>query len=90
MNNKIEYKRRVNKIWKSEPNAINKSIVHNSFALPIITTTIRILNWTKQEIKNLDIGTRKLLTMNGSFHQSSDTNRLYAKRKDGGRGNKEY
>ena len=30
--------------------------------------------------------TRKLLTMNGSFHQSSDTNRLYAKRNDGGRG----
>ena len=24
--------------------------------------------------------------MNGSFHQSSDINRLYAKRKDGGRG----
>ena len=81
-----EYKRRVNKIWKSELNAINKSIAHNSFAVPIITQTIGILNWTKQEIKNLDIATRKLLTMNGSFHQSSDTNRLYAKRKDGGRG----
>ena len=81
-----EYKRRVNKIWKSELNAINKSIAHNSFAVPIITPTIGILNWTKQEIKNLDIATRKLLTMNGSFHQSSDTNRLYAKRKDGGRG----
>ena len=31
-----EYKRRVNKIWKSELNAINKSIAHNSFAIPII------------------------------------------------------
>ena len=30
--------------------------------------------------------TRKLLTMSGSFHQASDVNRLYAKRKQGGRG----
>ena len=30
--------------------------------------------------------TRELLTMSGSFHQYSDVNRLYAKRKQGGRG----
>ena len=81
-----EYKRRVNKIWKSELNAINKSIAHNSFAVPIITPTIGILDWTKQEIKNLDVTKRKLLTINGSFHQSSNINCLYTKRKDGGRG----
>ena len=79
------YKRRVNKIWKSELNAANKSIAHNSFALPIITRTIGILNWTKDEIKSLDIAMRKLLTMNGAFHQSSDMNRLYIKRAEGGR-----
>ena len=81
-----EYKRRVNKIWKSELNAINKSIAHNSLAIQIITPTIGILDWTKQEIKKLDITTRKILTMNGSFHQSSDINCLYTKCKDGGRG----
>ena len=32
-----EYKRRVNKIWKLELNAANKSIAHNRFAIPIIT-----------------------------------------------------
>ena len=74
----------MNKIWKLK--AINKSIAHNSSAIPIITLTIGILDWTKQEIKNPDMTTRKILTMNGSFHQSSDINRLYAKRKDGGRG----
>ena len=81
-----EYKRRVNKIWKSELNAANKSIVHNSFAVPITTPTIGILNWTKDEIKSLDMAMRKLLTMNGAFHQSSDINRLYVKRSEGGRG----
>ena len=81
-----EYKKRVNRIWRSELNAVNKSIVHNSFAVPLITPTIGVLNWTKEEIRRLDVTTRKLLTMNGSFHQSSDMNRLYTKRKQGGRG----
>ena len=76
-----EHKRRVNRIWRSELNAINKSIAHNSFAVPLITPTIGVLNWTKEEIRRLDITTRKLLTINGSFHQSSDMNRLYTKKK---------
>ena len=83
-----EYKRRVNKIWKSEElNAANKSITYNSFAIPIITPSIGILNWTKGEIKSLDVATSKLLTMNRAFHQSSDLNRLYVRRA-GGRGRK--
>ena len=81
-----EYKRRVNRIWRSELNAINKSVAHNSFAVSLITPTTGILNWTKEEIRRLDVTTRELLTMNGSFHQSSDMNRIYAKRKQAGRG----
>ena len=69
-----EYKRRVNRIWRSELNAISKSIAHNSFSVPLITPTTGELNWTKEEIRRPDITTRKLLTMNGSFHQSSDMN----------------
>ena len=83
-----EYKKRANRIWRSELNTINKSIAHNSFAVPLITPTIGIFSWTKEEIRRLDVTTRKLLTMNGSFHQSSDMNRIYAKRKQGGRGPK--
>ena len=40
----------------------------------------------QDEIKSLDIATRKPLTMNRAFHQSSDINRLYVKRAEGGRG----
>ena len=69
----------MNKISKSELNAINKSIAHNRFAIPIITPTIGILDWTKEEIKKLHITTRKILTMIGSFHQSIDINRLLCK-----------
>ena len=32
------------------------------------------------------VHTRKILTMHGAFHQKSDVDRLYLKRKDGERG----
>ena len=52
----------------------------------MVTPTIGILNWTKNDIKSMDIMTRKQITMTGGFHHASDINRLYAKRSDGGRG----
>ena len=73
-------------IWSSELNNINKVQAHNTFALPVLTPTIGVLPLTKKEIKDLDILTRKQMSMQGSFHVSSDVNRLYARRNEGGRG----
>ena len=81
-----EYKLRVKKIWNSELNGLNKSIVHNAFAVPVITPTVGILNWTKKEISDLDITTRKILTMAGALHTASDVDRLYVQGSKGGRG----
>ena len=81
-----EYVSRVRKIWKSELHGKNKVIAHNSFAVPIIISTIGILNWTKAEIEAMDIKTRKILASNGSFHKNSTVDRLYAPRDEGGRG----
>ena len=39
-----EYYHRVRKIWSSELNARNKSIAHNSFAIPVLMPTIGILD----------------------------------------------
>ena len=61
-------------------------IAHNSFAVPTITPTIGIINWTTGEIRQIDINTRKLLTMTGSFHLNSDVDRIYMSRVRGGRG----
>ena len=83
---KKEYKTRLNIIWQSELNDRNKTIAHNTFAIPIITPTVGILDWTKKEIKDLDIMTRKIISMNGGFHLASDVNRLYTSRTKGGRG----
>ena len=81
-----EYKTRLQKIWSSELNGRNKTIAHNTFAVPIITSSVGILDWTNKEVKDLDVMARKIISMNGGFHTASDVNRLYADRKKGGRG----
>ena len=42
-----EYLKRVKKIWNSQLSAINKSTTHNVFAVPIMTPTRGILDWTR-------------------------------------------
>ena len=81
-----EYVLRVKKIWSSELSANNKTIAQNSFANPVITPTIGILDWTIQEIKDIDIKTRKILSVTGNFHPYSDIDKFYIGRNLGGRG----
>ena len=65
-----EYLSRVKRIF--ELSTFNKTIAHNTFAIPVITPTIGILDWTIQEIKDIDIRTRKHLSVTGNFHPNSD------------------
>ena len=81
-----EYLKRVRKLWRSELSGYNTYIAHNAFALPVLTPTFGILDWTKDEIKNIDIKTSKNLNMTGNLHCNADVDRLYASRKEGGRG----
>ena len=74
-----EFKGRTKKIWTSRLNTKNKIIAHNTFPVSMVTPTIGILDRTKNDIKSMDIMTRKQITMTGGFHQMSDINRLYAK-----------
>ena len=81
-----EYFTRIRKIWNSELYAKNKVQAHNVFAVPVLTGTFGVLDWTKDEISNIDIKTRKLLTCTGNFHRNSNVDRLYTTRDNGGRG----
>ena len=82
-----EYLNRIRKIWKSELCDYNKMLAHNTFALPTITATVGILEWSYiKEINDIDIKTRKILTMTGSLHPNSDIDKLYINRKEGGIG----
>ena len=58
----------------------NKVIAHNNFDVPIIIPNIGIIEWT---IRQIDINTRKLLTMTGSFHPNSDVDKIYMSRAKG-------
>ena len=44
------------------------------------------ISWKESELKSVDRKTRKYLTMHSAMHPKSDVDRLYIKRKDGGRG----
>ena len=88
-----EYKRRVHKIWTSELYSGNKITAHNTFSVPLITPTIRILNWTMKEIEDLDKATRWIMCYAGNLHMRSFINylliyinRIYVPRIQGGRG----
>ena len=78
--------KRIRKIRSSELYSNNKIIADNTFAIPVLTPTFGIVKWTKDELEQMDVKTRKILSCNGSFHVNSDIDRLYTKRDKGGRG----
>ena len=80
-----EYLKRIKKIWSSELNSLNKVIAHNTFAVPVLAPTFGILDWARSELSEIDVRTRKLMSMTGSFHVNSDVDRLYLSRRNGGR-----
>ena len=71
-----EYYRRIRKIWRSELYSKNKVAAHNTFAVPVLVPTFGILDWTKKEVEDIDIKTRKILTQSRSFHRNSNVDRL--------------
>ena len=44
------------------------------------------LKWTREELKQMDKRTRKLMTMQKALHHRDDIDRLYVSRKEGRRG----
>ena len=73
-------------ILKSELNARNKIAAIGELAVPVLRNSFGIINWRLEEIKQIDRKTRKMLTMYKMHHQKADLDRLYVKRKEGGRG----
>ena len=58
----------------------------NAWIVGIIRYGAGVLDWTKEELKIIDIETRKLMTMNGSLHSRGNVGTFYLERKEGGRG----
>jgi hypothetical protein len=74
------------KILKSKLNAGNIIKAINSQAVSIIRYGAWLIEWTKEELKEMDRKTRKILTIYKCFHPRDDVDRLYWKRVEGGRG----
>ena len=72
---------RMRSILRSELNARNRIDAINSLALPVVTHSFTIINWSLTEIKTFDTKIRKLLTMHRMHHPRFDVNRLYLPRK---------
>ena len=83
---KGEYFRRVKLLLRSKLYGGNVIKGINSWAVSVIRYTAGIIEWTKRELKAIDVKTRKMMTMAGTFHKKGDVDRLYLMRKDGGRG----
>ena len=77
-----EYHRRTKKLLSSQ-NLI-KGI--NTWAVPIVRYSGPFLEWTRDELEQMDQRTRKLMTMYKALFLRDDVARLYVSRKDGGRG----
>ena len=73
-------------ILKSKLNERNKVTAINTWAVTISRYEAGIVQWKVSELKDLDRKSRKTMTMYGGLHLKSDVDRLYVKRKEGGRG----
>ena len=83
---KDEYYKRVRLLARSKLYGGNVIRGLNAWAVSVIRYTAGVIEWSKRELKAIDVRTRKILTMAGVFHQKGDVDRLYLSRRDGGRG----
>jgi hypothetical protein len=73
-------------IFKSELNARNKITAIGALEVPVLRYSFGIINWRLEEITQIGRKTRKMLTMYKTHHPKAVIDRLYEKRKEGGRG----
>ena len=81
-----EYLGRIRKLLKTKHSSRNIIKGINTWAVPIVRYSGPFLKWTRDELKQMDQRTRKLMTMHKALHRRDDVDRLYVSRKDGGRG----
>ena len=81
-----EYLRRRRKLLETKLSVRNLIKGINTWAVPLVRYSGPFLKWTREELKQMDQRTRKLMTMHKALHPRDDVDRLYVSRKEGGRG----
>lgn len=72
-----EYIRRVNKLCRSKLNSGNLISAINAWAVSVARYSAGVVNWTVEELVNMDRKTRTILVINGCLHTGSNVARLY-------------
>ena len=81
-----EYLRRTRKLLETKLNRRNLIKGINTWAVPLVRYSGPFLKWTREELKQMDQRTRKLMTMHKALHSGDNVDRLYVSRKEAGRG----
>ena len=81
-----EYLRRTQKLLETKLSSRNLIKGINTWAVPLVRYSGPFLKWSREELKQMDQRTRKLITMHKALHPRDDVERLYISRKEGGRG----
>ena len=81
-----EYLRRTRKLLEIKLSSRNLIKGINTQAVPLIRYSEPFLKWTRDELKQMDQRTRKLMNMHKALHPRDDVDRLYVTRKEGGSG----
>ena len=83
---KKEYYRRVRKVFQSKLNGGNVTRALNTWCVSLLRYSAAFLEWTKEEVWEMDRKTRKIMNMNRALHPRDSIARLYLPRDEGGRG----
>ena len=74
---KKEYLRRTRKLHETKLSTRNLIEGINNWGVPLIWYSGPFLKWTREELKQMDQRTRKLMTMPCALHPRDDFDRLY-------------
>ena len=77
-----EYLRRTRKLLETKLSGRNFIKGINTWAVPLVRYSGPFLKWTRDELKQMDQRTRKLMTMHKALHPRDDVDRLYEEEED--------
>ena len=81
-----EYLRKTRKLLDTKLSCRNLIKGINNWAVSLVRYSGPFLKWTRDELKQMDERTRKLMTMHKALHPRDNVDRLYVSRKEGERG----
>ena len=82
----VQMKDTIRKLFETKLSSRNLIKGINTWAVILVRYSGPFLKWTRDELKQIDQRTRKLMTIHKALHARDDVERLYVSRKEGGRG----